>query len=228
MTAPTSRPQPFLPWLFVVAFAIAVWLAPFLVVRLTRKLDKPTPLRVAQPNDPKPLILFAEVWPTREKINLAEIQGQAAESDVILAPKVIAHDLALALKELGIECEPRRLDSIINADELLTHERITIIYPVRHGLPPADVLQFIDKQLETLVGKQDPKLKQIQVSDIAIGEKHPMAVQAQAQLAASMKYYGLQYQAGPQLDESMNSIPIYKELQKFAAGFVPEKGKGAK
>ncbi len=215
--------NPRVAWTLVVAFATVVWLVPFLLVWLThqdprralRQAARQLPLPPPQSN--VPLILYAENWPTREAIKLEEVQGATQESDVILGPKVIAGDVALALRDLGIVSEPRRLESIADDATLLAHRSIVLIYPVRHGRPPAEVMQFVDRRLEALFAGQDPALKALCFRDVAIAEKPAPAAEAQAALAAALRYYTLDYRPGPELVEAMNSIAIYKQLQALAA-----------
>lgn len=208
-------------WTLVVAFATVLWLVPFLIVWSTHQ-DPRRALRQAvrqaptQTQSTVPLILYAESWPTREVIKLDEVQGATQESDVILGPKVIAGDVALALADLGIISEPRRLESIADAATLLAHRDIVLIYPVRHGRPPAEVMQFVDRRLEALFAGQDPALKSLRFHDVAIAEKSAPAVEVQAALATALRYYALDYHAGPVLLEPMTSMAIYKHLQHFA------------
>jgi hypothetical protein len=222
-------------WTLVVAFATVVWLVPFLVVWSTHQ-DPRRALRQAVRATPPapgraevPLILYAESWPTREAVKLEEIQGATQESDVILGPKVIAGDVALALRDLGIVSEPRRLESIADDATLLAQRDIVLIYPVRHGRPPAEVMQFIDRRLEALYAGQDPALRRLRFHDVAIAERPAPAGEAQAALASALRYYAFDYHAGPVLVEEMTSIAIYKTLQALAAGLAdqPPAGKPA-
>lgn len=209
-------------WTLVVVFATVVWLVPFLIVWSTHQDPRRALRQGVRPVTPSsstnaPLILYAESWPTREVIKLEEVQGATQESDVILGPKVIAGDVALALSDLGIVAEPRRLESIADDATLLAHRDIVLIYPVRHGRPPAEVMQFIDRRLEALFAGQDPALKTLRFHDVAIAEKPKPAEEAQTALASSLRYYAFDYRRGPVLVEAMTSITIYQHLQAFAA-----------
>ena len=220
--------NPRVAWTLVVVFATVVWLVPFVIVWSThqdprRSLRETARQAVRQAPPPPsqssvPLILYAENWPTREVVKLEEVQGATQESDVILGPKVIAADVALALRDLGIVSEPRRLESIADDATLLAHRDIVLIYPVRHGRPPAEVMQFVDRRLEVLFAGQDPALKALRFHDVAIAEKPAPAAEAQAALALALRYYAFDYQAGPVLLEPMTSITIYQHLQALAAG----------
>lgn len=215
--------HPRVAWTLVVAFATVLWLVPFLIVWSThqdpRRALRQAARQASSPLPPSnvPLILYAESWPTREVIKLEEVQGATQESDVILGPKVIAGDVALALRDLGIVSEPRRLESIADDATLLAHRDIVLVYPVRHGRPPAEVMQFLDRRLEALFAGQDPALKTLRFHDVAIAEKPAPAEEAQAALATSMRYYAFDYRRGPVLVEAMTSIAIYQQLQAFAA-----------
>jgi hypothetical protein len=207
------------PWILVIFFAVTVWLVPFVVV-WTQAEPAKRPVKRAPPTDgqaPKgPLILYADTWPTREVINLKEIQGATAETDHALGPKAVANDTALALEELGVIAEPMRLDDLPPDADLLTGRPIVLVYPVRHGRPPAAIMQFLDRRLEPLVGDQDPALKQLQICDVAIAEKPTQAESAQKSLGDTMRYYGLTYKPGVVLLEPMNSIVIYEHLRTMA------------
>ena len=207
------------PWLLVVVFAIIVWLVPFVVVWTQAEPPK-RQVKRTPPTDgqaPKgPLILYADTWPTREVINLEEIQGATAETDHGLGPKALANDVALALDELGVTAEPMRLDDLPEDADLLTGRPIVLIYPVRHGRPPTPIVQFLDRRIEPLVGEQDPRLKNLRFTDIAVAEKPAHAESAQQALGATMRYYGLTYQPGVVLLEPMNSIVIYEHLRDLA------------
>ncbi len=216
-----SRPQRS-AWILVAVFATTLWLLPLVLVWWSAQDPRRALRRAARdvvppPQAPGPLILYADSWPTRETIDLVEIQGKSEESDIILGPKVIASDLSLALRQLGVTSESRRLDSIADPAELLTHREIVLVYPTRHGEPPWQVMQFVDHQLEALVARQDPALAKLQLRDVAIAEGPAHAAAAQAALAATMAYYHLDYHPGPALVEAMNSIVIYRRLQDLAA-----------
>ncbi len=208
------------PWILVVLFALTVWLLPLLIIWLQAE----PPKRVIKRASPKPgelspqgpLILYADTWPTREVINLKEIQGATAETDHALGPKAIANDLALAFDELGIVAETQRLDDLPEDTDLLSGRPIVLVYPVRHGQPPASVLRFIDLRLESLVAGQDPALKRLHLYDVAIAEKPAQVEHAQAALAITMRYYGLTYHPGVMLLEPMKSIEIYDHLRTMA------------
>jgi len=208
------------PWFLVVLFALTVWLLPLLVVwwqaEPPRRALKRVPPKVGDPGPQGPLILYADTWPTREVINLKEIQGATAETDHALGPKAVANDLALALDELGIVAEAQRLDDLPPDADLLTGRPIVLVYPVRHGQPPAAVLRFVDQRLESLIAEQDPRLKRLHLSDVTISEKPAQAEHAQQSLAATMTYYGLTYRPGVALLEPMNSIVIYEHLRTMA------------
>ncbi len=207
------------PWILVVVFALTVWLVPFIVVWLQAEPPKRQVKRVS-PQDGQPakgpLILYADTWPTREVINLKEIQGATAETDHALGPKAVANDVALALEELGVIAEPLRLDDLPLDADLLTGRPIVLIYPVRHGRPPASIMQFVDRRLEPLVGDQEPALKKLHICDVAIAEKPAQAESAQKSLSDTMRYYGLTYKPGVVLLEPMNSIVIYEHLRTLA------------
>lgn len=208
------------PWILVVVFAVTVWSLPLFLVWLQaeppKRVLKRAPPKAGDPGPQGPLILYADTWPTREVINLKEIQGATAETDHALGPKAVAKDLALALDELGIVAEAQRLDDLPEDADLLAGRPIVLIYPVRHGQPPAPVLRFIDQRLEGIIAEQDPRLKQLQLSDVAIAEKSTQAEHAQQSLAATMKYYGLTYRPGVVLLEPMKSIEIYEHLRTMA------------
>ena len=208
------------PWILVVIFALTVWSLPLLIVWLQaeppKRALKRVPPKAGDPGPQGPLILYADTWPTREVINLKEIQGATAETDHALGPKAVANDVALALDELGIIGEPMRLDDLPPDADLLTGRPIVLIYPVRHGRPPAAIMQFIDRRLEPLVGDQDPALKNLQICDVAIAEKPAQAESAQQALGMTMRYYGLTYKPGVVLLEPMNSIVIYEHLRTMA------------
>jgi hypothetical protein len=207
------------PWVLVVVFAITVWLVPFVVVWLQAEPPK-RQVKRAPPTDGQPvkgpLILYADTWPTREVINLEEIQGATAETDHALGAKAVANDVALALEELGITGEPMRLDDLPADADLLTGRPLVLVYPVRHGRPPAPIVQFLDRRLEPLVGEEDPRLKDLRITDVAIAEKPAHAESAQQAMAATMRYYGVSYQPGQVLLEPMNSIEIYNHLRALA------------
>jgi hypothetical protein len=207
------------PWILVVLFALAVWLVPFLVVWSHAEPPK-RPVKRAPPKDGEPtrgpLILYADTWPTREVINLKEIQAATTETDHALGAKVVANDLTLALDELGVSAEPVRLADLPEDADLLTGRPIVLVYPVRHGRPPAQIMAFIDQRLEPLAGAQDPALKNLRLIDVAIAEKPAQAESAQQAMAATARYYGLTYQPGEALLEPMNSIVIYDHLRALA------------
>jgi hypothetical protein len=207
------------PWILVVVFAITVWLVPFLVVWTQAEPPK-RPVKRAPPTGGAPvtgpLILYADTWPTREVINLTEIQGATAETDHALGPKAVANDVALALEELGVTGEPMRLDDLPADADLLSGRPLVLVYPVRHGRPPAPIMQFLDRRVEPLVGDEDPRLKGLRIIDVAIAEKPPHAESAQQAMAATLRYYGVHYQPGEVLLEPMNSIEIYDHLRALA------------
>lgn len=207
------------PWILIVVFAITVWLVPFVIVWLQAEPPKRQVKRIP-PSDGAaskgPLILYADTWPTREVIKLEEIQGATAETDHALGPKSVANDVALALDELGVIGEPMRLDDLPEDADLLSGRPIVLVYPVRHGRPPTPIVQFIDRRIEPLIGEQDPRLKNLRITDVAIAEKPAHAESAQQAMGATMKYYGLTYQPGMVLLEPMNSIEIYEHLRTLA------------
>lgn len=208
------------PWILVVVFAITVWLLPLVVVwsqaEPPRRVVRRVPPKDGVPGPQGPLILYADTWPTREVINLKEIQAATVETDHALGPKAVANDLTLAFDELGITAEAQRLDDLPEDADLLSGRPIVLVYPVRHGEPPAPVLRFIDQRLEPLVAGQDPALKRMRFFDVAIAEKAGQADHSQAALAATMRYYGLAYHPGVALLEPMNSIEIYDHLRTMA------------
>jgi hypothetical protein len=216
----------------VVVLATTVWLLPVLLVWWNAH-EQRRPLRRPdagdRPTGPGPLILYADTWPTREVIDLREVQAATVETDHALGPKAVASDLALALDELGVTAEAQRLDDLPADADLLGGRAIVLVYPVRHGQPPAAVLRFVDRHLEPLVADGDPALAQLRISDVAIAEKPAQAQNAQASLATTMAYYGLAYRPGTTLLEPMNSIVIYQRLQALARN-VPGAGRsgGAK
>ncbi len=208
------------PWILVVVFALIVWLVPLLIVwaqaaPVRRPLAR-APLPDGAPPSKGPLILYADTWPTRATINLKEIQAATTETDHALGPKAVANDVALALEELGITGEPMRLDDLPADADLLTGRPIVLVYPVRHGCPPAAIMQFVDRRLEPLVGAQDPALPRLRIFDVAIAEKPAQAESAQKFLDGTMRYYGVTYRPGAALLEPMNSIVIYEQLRAFA------------
>jgi hypothetical protein len=212
---------PLLRWAAVVAIAAAAWLTPLLVVWLNAQEARRMPRRPLGPDDAaghqdRTLILFADSWPTRAVVNIEEIQGQSSESDVALGTQVVAKDLALALTQLGVASEVRRMDAVADAKELLDHRDIVLVYPTRHAGLPWQVTQLIDHDLEALVAGQDPRLSGLTLHDVAIAEDGPPAAAAQASMSATMAYYHLSYRPGPALVESMNSLVIYRRLQALA------------
>jgi hypothetical protein len=220
MTVP-PRPQVGL-WILIVTGAALAWITPLVVVWLgaqdaRRAPRRPGPGIDQPPAADGPLILYADTWPTRAVVNLEEIQGRSTESDVALGTQVVAKDLSLALQQLGVVSETRRLDSITDPHALLSHRQIVLIYPTRHAQPPWQVTRFIDHDLEPLVASQDPRLRGMQVRDVAIAEDAAPASRAQSSLAAAMAYYSITYRSGPALLEEMNSLVIYKQLQSLAA-----------
>jgi hypothetical protein len=220
-----------LAWVLVVAFALTVWLLPLLLVWWNaqdprRALRRDAARASLPPQASGPLILYAETWPTRTVIDLKEVQGATAETDHALGPKAVASDLALALRELGIASEAQRLDSVPEGAALLAHREIVLIYPVRHGQPPAEVMRFIDQRLEPLVAAQEVALTRARFRDVAIAERTEQAGHAQAALAATMAYYGLGYRPGVTLVEEMNSIVIYERLRALARQ-LPAAAQGA-
>jgi hypothetical protein len=219
MSMPTRLPL--LRWSVVVAIALAAWLTPLLVVWLNAQETRRMPRRPAAPDDAGgrldvPLILFADTWPTRAVVNIEEIQGQSAESDVALGAQVVAKDLALALQQLGVASEVRRMDTVTDPKELLDHRDVVLVYPTRHAAPPWQVTHLIDHDLEALVASQDPRLSRLRLRDVAISEEASPAAAAQANMSATMAYYHLYYRSGPALVESMNSLVIYRRLQALA------------
>ncbi len=219
MRMPDRLPR--LRWFAVVAIALTAWLAPLLAVWLNAQEARRTLRRPEADGDAAggrngPLILFADCWPTRAVVNLEEIQGQSAESDVALGAQVVAKDLARALDQLGVASEVRRLDSVAEAKDLLAHRDIVLVYPTRHAAPPWQVTQLIDHDLEALVASRDPRLAGLRLRDVAIAEDAPPAAAAQATMAATMAYYHLTYRSGPARVESMNSLVIYRRLQALA------------
>ncbi len=208
------------PWILIVVFAITVWLVPFVIVWMqaepAKRQVKRAPPQDGEPVAKGPLILYADTWPTRETINLKEIQAATTETDHALGPKAVANDIALALDELGVVGEPMRFDDLPEDADLLTGRPIVLVYPVRHGRPPTPIVQFLDRRIEPLVGEQDPRLKQLRFTDVAIAEKPAHAESAQQALGATMRYYGLTYQPGVVLLEPMNSIVIYEHLRTLA------------
>lgn len=207
------------PWVLVVIFAITVWLVPFVVVWTQAELPK-RQVKRAPPTDGQPvkgpLILYADTWPTREVIKIEEIQAATTETDHALGPKAVANDVALALEELGVTGEPVRLDDLPADADLLTGRPIVLVYPVRHGRPPTPIVQFLDRRIEPLVGEEDPRLKDLRITDVAIAEKPAHAESAQQAMAATLRYYGVSYQPGQMLLEPMNSIEIYEHLRVLA------------
>ncbi|HEX3134982.1 MAG TPA: hypothetical protein VHX44_15555, partial [Planctomycetota bacterium] len=181
-----------------------------------KRLLKRAPLKTGEPGPQGPLILYADTWPTREVINLKEIQGATTETDHALGAKAVASDLALAFDELGIVAEAQRLDDLPEDADLLTGRPIVLVYPVRHEQAPAVVQRFVDQRLEGLVAEQDPRLKKLTLCDVAIAEKSTQAEHAQAALSATMRYYGLTYRPGIALLEPMKSIEIYEHLRTMA------------
>jgi hypothetical protein len=219
MRGPARRPL--LRWSVVVAIALAAWLTPLLVVWLNahearRQLRRPAAQDDAAGPQDGPLILFADTWPTRRVVNIEEIQGQSAESDVALGAQVVAKDLARALSQLGVTGEVRRMDAGADPKDLLGHREIVLVYPARHGAPPWQVAELIDHDLEALVASQDPRLSGLRLRDVAIAEEAAPAAAAQASIAATMAYYHLSYRPGPALVEAMNSLVIYRRLQALA------------
>jgi|GEM_PF-2798302 hypothetical protein len=215
-----GRP-PALLWLLIALFALSAWLVPLVVVWLNAQEARRAARRAPPPDRPAPgsdvpLILYADTWPTRAVVNIEEIQGRSSESDVALGTAVVAHDLSMALQQLGIASEQRRIDSITDAHDLLLHREIVLIYPCRHAQPPWQVTHLLDSQFEPLVASQDRRLGRVQVRDVAIAEDARPAQSAQASLASALSYYSISYRSGPELLESMNSIVIYQHLQELA------------
>ncbi len=206
------------PWIVIVLLALACLVVPWWWAwsNMPDKRRVPRKLINDAPPQPGPLILYADTWPTRATLKIAEIQAATTETDHALGPKAVATDVALALSELGISVEAQRLDDLPKDADLLTGRPIVLIYPVRHGYPPAAIMQFIDTRLEPLVGDQDSALSRLHVSDIAIAEGPQQAAQAQQALTTIMGYYHLSYKPGTTLLEPMNSIVIYERLQAFA------------
>jgi hypothetical protein len=215
-------------WTLVTGFALAIWLVPLLLVLLSRGPRRAPPPAGGGPplpaQAPGPLILYAAAWPTRQAVDLAEIQGVAAETDNILAPQGIAADLALALRQAGIASETQRLDERFALAAPLAHRDIVLVYPLRHGAPPWPVMRFVDHALEPALARQDPGLAGLTIHDVAIAEDAAAPAAAQAALAASLGYYHVAYQAGPALDESLTSIVVYKRLQALAATMQAQPG----
>jgi hypothetical protein len=217
--APRRNP---LRWALVAIFAVAIWLVPLLLVLLgDRGVRRAPPPAAGGPplpaQAPGPLILYASAWPTRRAVDLAEIQGVAAETDNILAPQGIAGDLALALRQAGIASETQRLDEGFQLAAPLAQRDIVLVYPLRHGAPPWQVMRFVDHALEPALARQDPRLADLTVHDVAIAEDAAAPAAAQAALAASLAYYHVAYRAGPGLDETLGSIAVYQRLQALAA-----------
>ena len=216
-------------WALVAGFALAIWLVPLLLVLLSsrgpRRAQPPAgggpPLPAQAPG---PLILYAAAWPTRQAVDLAEIQGVAAQTDNILAPQGIAADLALALRQAGITSETQRLDEHVELAAPLTRRDIVLVYPLRHGAPPWQVMRFVDHALEPALARQDPGLAGLTIHDVAIAEDATAPAAAQSALAASLAYYHVAYRAGPGLDESLTSIVVYKRLQALAATMRAQPG----
>ncbi len=211
------------PWLLIVCLALAVVLVPWWWVWSESKLQKrrvPKPLVRDAPPLPGPLILYAETWPTRVQLNIEEIQASTTETDHALGPKAVATDFALALNELGIVVEPQRLSDLPKEADLLTGRPIVLVYPVRHGQPPAAIMQFIDTRIEPLVGEQIATVKSLTFYDIAIAENDQQAGGAHDALQRIFSYYKLSYKPGTSLLEPMNSIVIYEHLQAFAQSYT--------
>ncbi len=218
-----------LRWALVTGFALAIWLIPLVLVLLTNR----GPRRALPPADggpplpaqaPGPLILYTAAWPTRQAVDLAEIQGMAAETDNILAPQSIATDLALALRQAGIASETQRLDERFALAAPLAHRDIVLVYPLRHGAPPWPVMRFVDHALEPALARLDPGLTGLTIHDVAIAENAAAPAAAQAALATALAYYHIAYQAGPALDQSLTSIAVYKRLQALAATMHAQPG----
>lgn len=189
-------------WSLVGALGFTAWLVPLAGAlwrfRARETKSAPPPL---SPQATQPLILVADGWPTRARLNFDEIQGATEVSESTLAPKTIASDLQRELAELGVVAEPRRFDSLPADFDPGRFRPIVFIYPVRHGQPAQDVLSFIDRRLEPWLGRHGLEHHPA-LTDLVITEKAGDSQPAQQNLIGIAQYYQLHYRPGPELNEA--------------------------
>lgn len=189
----------------VALIALSAWLVPLAwSLARARNAFSPSPASPPPPlpaDASRPLILFAEGWPTRERLRLDEIQGSTDESASTLAPEIVAGDLGAALAKLGVTAEVHRVDRLPPDLDPARFRPLVLVYPVRHARPAPALAAFYDQRLESLVARQSGPGR-LQITDIVLAESAADSATAQASLAAMSRYYGIPFQPGPKLDET--------------------------
>lgn len=204
--------------LLVVTLAMAAWVVPLWCAlrkkgAVESRLTTATATSSSAPRPAKPLILYVEAWPTRQRLDLKEIQGVTGESESTLAPAHVAESLYSELSALGITPEIHRIEQAPDSLDLGKFKPVVFIYPVRHGRPSAEVGAFFDRRVEKFIARHHGAAG-LSVSDIAIGETTAEVAGAQSSFADISRYYSISYRTGTGLSPEQS---WREERQRIAA-----------
>ncbi len=204
--------------LLVIGFALGCWLLPLWRALREAKTETASAEKMAMRNETgkRPLILYAESWPTRRKLDLKEIQGITNESESSLSPQNVSENLYSELSRLGITAEIHRIDQLPETLDLRAHSPLVLVYSARHGLPSAGAITAIDRIVEPFIARNGGPAG-LRLTDMPIGESTESNQAAQKHMLSMSAYYELPYRSGPGLNPDLSLREERKAIAAQAA-----------